>query len=90
MDFALTHGTLLHALSLLRRKFETVNFFRSHSTTLILTIHRHSHPHKYTYTNPIPMRIFEDLADKFSRLTKSPQTSHCRRERRLPLKAQNR
>ena len=88
MDFALTHGTLLHALSLLRRKFETVNSFRSHSTTPTLTIHAHSHSYEYAYANSISMRIFENLADKFSRLKKSPQTPRCRRERRLPLNAQ--
>jgi hypothetical protein len=40
-----------------------------------------------THANP-PRSIFEDSAGKFSRLTKSPQTPRCRRERRQPLKAQ--
>jgi hypothetical protein len=58
------------------------------------TIHRrHSqrtqtHPYEYTHANPTPRSIFEDCADKSSRLTKSPQAPRCRRERRLPLKAQ--
>jgi hypothetical protein len=58
------------------------------------TIHRrhsqrmHTHPYEYTHTNPTPRSIFEDCTGKFSRLTKSPQTPRCRRERRLPLKAQ--
>jgi hypothetical protein len=43
---------------------------------------------EYTHANPIPRSIFEDCADKSSRLTKSPQAPRCRRERRLPLKAQ--
>jgi hypothetical protein len=58
------------------------------------TIHRrhsqrtHTHPYEYTHTNPTPRSIFEDCADKSSRLTKSPQTPRCRQERRLSLKAQ--
>jgi hypothetical protein len=36
---------------------------------------------------PYPYEI-EDCAGKSSRLTKSPQAPRCRRERRLPLKAQ--
>jgi hypothetical protein len=38
--------------------------------------------------NPTPGCIFEDRAGKSSGLTKSPQAPRCRRERRLPLKAQ--
>jgi hypothetical protein len=42
-----------------------------------------------TRTQTLPPRsIFEDCAGKLSRLTKSPQTSRCRREHRLPLKTQ--
>jgi hypothetical protein len=58
------------------------------------TIHRrhsqrtHTHLYEYTHANPTPRSIFEDYADKSSRLTKSPQAPRCRRERRLPLKAQ--
>jgi hypothetical protein len=58
------------------------------------TIHRrhsqrtHTHPYEYTHANPTPRSIFEDCAGKSSRLTKSPQAPRCRRERRLPLKAQ--
>jgi hypothetical protein len=58
------------------------------------TIHRrhsqrtHTHPYEYTHANHTPRSIFEDCAGKSSRLTKSPQASRCRRERRLPLKAQ--
>jgi hypothetical protein len=48
----------------------------------------HTHPYEYTHTNHTSRSIFEDGAGKSSRLTKSPQTSRCRRERRLPLKAQ--
>jgi hypothetical protein len=58
------------------------------------TMHRrysqrtHTHPYEYTHANPTPRSIFEDCASKSSRLTKSPQTPRCRRERHLPLKAQ--
>jgi hypothetical protein len=58
------------------------------------TIHRrhsqrtHTRPYEYTHANPTPGSIFEDCAGKSSRLTKSPQAPRCRRERRLPLKAQ--
>jgi hypothetical protein len=58
------------------------------------TIHRrHSqrtptYPYEYTHANPILRSIFEDCAGKSSRLTKPPQAPRCRRERRLPLKAQ--
>jgi hypothetical protein len=58
------------------------------------TIHRrysqltHTHPYEYTHVNLIPKSIFEDRAGKSSRLTKSPHALRCRRERRLPLKAQ--
>jgi hypothetical protein len=58
------------------------------------TIHRrhsqrtHTHPYEYTHVNLTPRSIFEDNAGKSSRLTKSPQASRCRREGRLPLKAQ--
>jgi hypothetical protein len=58
------------------------------------TIHRrhsqrtHTHPYEYTHANPTPRSIFEDCAGKSSRLTKSPHAPRCRRERRLPLKAQ--
>jgi hypothetical protein len=41
-----------------------------------------------THANPTPKSIFEDCAGKSSRLAKSPQAPRCRRERRLPLKAQ--
>jgi hypothetical protein len=41
-----------------------------------------------THTNPTPRSIFEDWVGKSSRLTKSPHAPRCRRERRLPLKAQ--
>lgn len=37
---------------------------------------------------PYPMCIFEDWADKSSRLIKSSQAPRCRREHRLPLKTQ--
>ena len=59
-------------------------FFRLHSTTQTLTMHAHSHPYEHTYANLTPMSIFEDRASKTSRLTKSPQASRYRRERRLP------
>ena len=59
-------------------------FFKLRSTTQTLTKHAHSHP----YTNPTPMSIFEDWAGKSLKLTRSPQTPRCRRERRLPLNAQ--
>jgi hypothetical protein len=58
------------------------------------TVHRrhsqrtHTHPYEYAHANPTPRSIFEDRAGKSSRLTKSPQAPRCRRERRLPLKAQ--
>jgi hypothetical protein len=52
--------------------------------------HTHSHPYEYTHVNPTPRSIFEDCVGKSSRLAKSPQASRCRRERRLPLKAQRR
>jgi hypothetical protein len=44
--------------------------------------------YEYMHVNHTLMSIFENCAGKSSRLTKSPQTLHCRRERRLPLKAQ--
>jgi hypothetical protein len=47
-----------------------------------------THPYEYTHTNSTLRSIFEDCAGKSSRLTKSPQAPRCRRERRLPLKAQ--
>jgi hypothetical protein len=58
------------------------------------TIHRrhsqrtHTYPYEYTHVNPTPRSIFKDCAGKSSRLTKSPQAPRCRREHRLPLKAQ--
>jgi hypothetical protein len=58
------------------------------------TVHRrhsqrtHTHPYEYKHANPTLRSIFEDCAGKSSRLTKSPQAPRCRRERRLPLKAQ--
>jgi hypothetical protein len=69
--------------------FNTTHFFFAN-----YTIHRrhsqrtHTHPYEYTHINPTPRSIFEDCAGKSSRLTKSPQAPRCRRERRLPLKAQ--
>jgi hypothetical protein len=68
--------------------FGLVSFFSNY------TIHRrHSqrtrtHLYEYTHANLTPRSIFEDRDVKFSRLTKSPQTSRYRGERRLPLKAQ--
>jgi hypothetical protein len=50
--------------------------------------HTHTCPYEYMHTNPTRRSIFEDYDDKSSRLMKSPQVPHCRRERRLPLKAQ--
>ena len=61
-----------------------------HSITQTLTTHVYSHPYEHTYANPTPISIFEDWADKFSRLTKSPQTPHCRRKYHLLLNAQRR
>jgi hypothetical protein len=52
--------------------------FELHNTSETLT----------TQINPTPRSIFENCAGKSSRLTKSPQVSRCRREHRLPLKAQ--
>jgi hypothetical protein len=75
--------------SLLRRVLEHYLFFFSN-----YTIHQrhsqrmHTHPYEYTHANPTPRSIFEYCAGKSSRLTKSPQAPRCRRERRLPLKAQ--
>jgi hypothetical protein len=69
-------------------KHRAASFFSNY------TIHRrhsqrmHTHPYEYTHANPTPRSIFEDCAGKSSRLTKSPQTPRCRRERRLPLKEQ--
>jgi hypothetical protein len=48
----------------------------------------HTHLYEYTHTSSTPRSIFEDCAGNSSRLTKSPQTSRCRREHRSPLKAQ--
>jgi hypothetical protein len=48
----------------------------------------HTHPYEHTRVNPTPRNIFQDWADKSSRLTKSPEASRCRLERHLPLKAQ--
>jgi hypothetical protein len=48
----------------------------------------HTHLYEYTHANPTPKSIFEDCVGKSSRLTKSPQTPYCRRERHLPLKTQ--
>jgi hypothetical protein len=62
--------------------FSNYTIHRRHSQ------HTHTHPYEYTHANPTPRSIFEDYASKSSRLTKSPQASRCRRERRLPLKAQ--
>ena len=71
-----------------------ISIFLDYSTTQTLTIHAHSQPYKHTYTNPIPTNIFENWVGKFSRLTKSPHTPRCQRERRLPqmhnaVKSQN-
>jgi hypothetical protein len=48
----------------------------------------HTHPYEHTRANPTIRSIFEDWVSKSSRLMKSPQTPHCRRERCLLLKAQ--
>jgi hypothetical protein len=45
------------------------------------------HTRTLTYANPIFMSTSERLCRHILRLTKSPQTSRCRRKRRLPLKA---
>jgi hypothetical protein len=61
-------------------------FCELHNTSETLTTH--THPYEYTHANPTPRSIFEDCAGKSSRLTKSPHATRCRREHRLPLKAQ--
>jgi hypothetical protein len=43
---------------------------------------------RLTKPNLTSKSIFEGWSDKSSRLTKSPQAPRCRREHRLPLKAQ--
>jgi hypothetical protein len=53
------------------------------------TLTTHTHASLWPHANPTHRSIFEDWTDKSSsRLTKSPQMLSCRRERRLPLKAQ--
>jgi hypothetical protein len=67
--------------------FDHLFFFcELHNTSETLTTH--THPYEYTHANPTPRSIFEDCAGKSSRLTKSPHATRCRREHRLPLKAQ--
>jgi hypothetical protein len=64
--------------------FELHNFFYFYRHSQ----HAHTHQYEYTHANPTLRSIFKDCAGKSSRLTKSPQAPRCRRERRLPLKAQ--
>jgi hypothetical protein len=82
---------------LFEETLEMISLSKTHAKEYFFanyTIHRrhsqrtHTHPYEYTHANPTPRSIFEDCAGKSSRLTKSPQTPRCRRERRLPLKAQ--
>jgi hypothetical protein len=49
---------------------------------------KRTYPYEYMYANPTTRSIFEDRTGKSSRLTNSPEVPRCRRERRLPLKAQ--
>jgi hypothetical protein len=62
--------------------FANYTIHRSHSQRM------YTHSYEYTHANPTPRSIFEYCVGKSSRLTKSPQARRCRRERRLPLKAQ--
>jgi hypothetical protein len=63
-------------------------FFSNYTLHQRNSQYAHTHPYEYIHANPTHRSIFGDCVGKFSRLTKSPQASHCRRERRLPLKAQ--
>jgi hypothetical protein len=63
-------------------------FFANYTIHRRHSQHTYTNPYEYTHANPTPRSIFEDCAGKSSRLTKSPQAPRCRRERRLPLKAQ--
>jgi hypothetical protein len=63
-------------------------FFANYTVYRRYSQHMHTHPYEHTRANPTPRSIFEDLSDKSSRLTKSPQVSRCRPEHRLPLKVQ--
>jgi hypothetical protein len=62
--------------------FSNYTIYRRHSQRT------HTHLYEYTHVNPTPRSIFEDCVGKSLILTKSPQASRCRRERRLPLKEQ--
>jgi hypothetical protein len=95
-DFTFTLSQInLNLIKLIAKytKIDTIKFIHLHFFSNY-KIHRrrsqrtHTHPYEYTYAKSILRSIFEDCAGKSSRLTKSPQTSRCRRERRLPLKAQ--
>jgi hypothetical protein len=63
-------------------------FFSNYTLHQRHSQHAHTHPYEYIHVNPTHRSIFGDCVGKSSRLTKSPQAPHCRRERRLPLKAQ--
>jgi hypothetical protein len=71
-----------------RKKTASIPFYANYTIHRRHSQHTHTHPYEYTHANPTPRSIFEDCAGKSSRLTKSPQAPRCRRERRLPLKAQ--
>ena len=78
----------LSFLFLSRRNF---SFFLDYSIQRRHSQCTHTHtPYEHTYTNSTPIIIFKDWAGKSSRLTKSPQSSRCRQECRLPLNAQRR
>jgi hypothetical protein len=88
--FGLWETNFQIAVSFLNTKYErgTNMFFLNYTIHRRHSQHMHTHPYEYTHTNPTPRSIFEECAGKSSRLTKSPQAPRCRRERRLPLKAQ--
>jgi hypothetical protein len=52
---------------------EYIFFFKSHGTDVDASIHAHILLRTNTH-NPTLMRTFEDWADKFSKLMKSPMT----------------
>jgi hypothetical protein len=76
----------LSILILLSGSWSSRQFFRI--TQYIGDTHNARSPLWIHARKPYPSSIFEDCADKSSRLTKSPQAPRCRRERHLPLKAQ--
>jgi hypothetical protein len=76
--------TMLHTQRPTHERLKKINMFLTYkqmSSIYFLRITRYN-------AKPCPYDHLRRLDDKFSRLMKSPQGPLCRRERRLPLKAQ--